>query len=181
LIDAKHLGTQYDRLQIADVCGTPADTCRAGWMGMIVTLPALTHIDGEPVVVIPTFIPDKTHPAGLVALKIVLEEGRPKLKPFWQFPDPTGSKAVQAFRSHPSLPVISTVGKNGDAIVWVVDIGDTGTLYGIRIKDGALMVEQSLLGAGRQLSAPLIYGNTLYLASIMPSTNKAMMEAYRIE
>ncbi|WP_411726320.1 hypothetical protein [Methyloglobulus sp.] len=181
LIDAKHLGTQYDRLQIVDVCGTLADDCKAGWMGMIVTQPALTYINEEPVVVIPTFIPDNTHPAGLVALKVVLEEGKPKLQRFWQFPDPFSSKAVQKFRSHPSLPVISTLGKDGDAIVWTVDIGNPGILYGIRVKDGAVMIEHPLLGTGRQLSAPLIYDNTLYLASTLPSTGKAMIEAYRLE
>jgi hypothetical protein len=181
LVDAEHLGTQYDRLQIADVCGTPFDPCKAGWMGMIVTQPALTYIDEDPVVVIPTFMPDNTHPAGLVALKIVLAAGKPKLQRFWQYPDPVSSKAVQQFRSHPSLPVISTIGKNGDAIVWTVDIGNPGTLYGIRIKDGAVMFEQPLLGTGRQLSAPLIYGDTMYLASTLASTGKAMIEAYRIE
>ena len=31
----------------------------------------LTSIDEDPVVVISTFVPDKTHPAGLLALKIV--------------------------------------------------------------------------------------------------------------
>ncbi len=179
LIDANHLGTQYDRLQIVDVCGTPTDPCKAGWMGMIVTQPALTYINDEPVVVVPTFVPDNTHPAGVVALKIVLEEGKPKLKKLWHYPDPINSKAVQSFRSHPSLPVISTLGKG--AVAWVVDIGNPGTLYGIRVKDGALMVKQSLLGVGRQLSAPLIHGDTLYLASIMPGSNKALVEAYRIE
>jgi hypothetical protein len=181
LIDAEHLGTQYDRLQITDICGTSTDICKAGWMGMIVTQPALAIVGEEPVVVIPTFIPDNAHPAGLVALKIVEENGKPKFKRLWQFPNPSSSKAVQTFRSHPSLPVISTVEKGGDEIVWVVDIGTFGTLYGIRIKDGTVMVEQSLLGAGRPLSAPVIYGNTLYLASIMPNTGKAMIEAYRIE
>ncbi len=181
LIDARHLGTQYDRLQIAEVCGTPVDICKASWMGMIVTQPVLAYVNKEPVVVIPTFIPDKTHPAGLVALKVLLENGMPKLKRFWQFPDPSDVKTVQTFRSHPSLPVISTVEKNGDAIVWTVDIGANGTLYGVRIKDGALIAKQSLLGTGRQLSAPLIYGNTLYLASMLPGINKATIEAYRIE
>lgn len=179
LVDADHLGTQYDRLQIVDVCGTPTDPCKAGWMGMIVTQPVLTYIDKEPVVVIPTFVPDNTHPAGVVALKIVQEEGKPKLKKLWQYPDPVSSKAVRSFRSHPSLPAISTIGK--DAIAWVVDIGNPGILYGLRVKDGALMVKQSLLGVGRQLSAPLIHGNTLYLASIMPGINKALIEAYRID
>jgi hypothetical protein len=179
LIDANHLGTQYDRLQIVDVCGTPSDPCKAGWMGMIVTQPALTYVDKEPVVVIPTFVPDNTHAAGVVALKIVLEEGKPKLQKLWHYPGPINSKAVQSFRSHPSLPVISTLGK--DAVAWVVDIGNPGTLYGLRVKDGSLVVKQSLLGVGRQLSAPIINGNTLYLASIMPGINKALIEAYRIK
>ncbi len=181
LIDAKHLGTQYDRLQIVDICGTKADECKFGWMGMIVTQPVLTAIDGEPVVVIPAFVADKTHPAGLVALKIVLEGGRPKFRRFWQFPDPASPEAVLAFRSHPSLPAIAALGKNGDAIIWVVDIGNHGTLYGVHIKDGALVARQALKGAGRQLSAPLIHGNNLYVASIMTGTNKAMIEAYHID
>ncbi len=179
LIDAEHMGTQYDRLQIVDVCGTKTDQCGVGWMGMIVTQPVLTSIDGNPVVVIPTFVADKTHPAGLVALKIVLEKGRPKFKRFWQFPDPSTPEAVQTFRSHPSLPVITRQSKNGDDTVWIVDIGNNGTVYGVRIKDGALIAKQSLSGAGRPLSAPLIHGNILYVASIKPGTNKAMLEAYR--
>jgi hypothetical protein len=181
LIDAEHLGTQYDRLQIVDVCGTKADECKFGWMGMIVTQPALASIDEDPVVVIPTFVADKTHPAGLVALKIMLEGGQPKFKRFWQFPDPSSHEAVQTFRSHPSLPTIATLGKNGDATIWVVDIGNNGTVYGVRIKDGALVAKQTLKGAGRPLSAPLIHANNLYVASIMPGTNKAMIEAYRID
>ena len=181
LIDAEHLGTQYDRLQIVDVCGTKADECKFGWMGMIVTQPVLTSIDEEPVVAIPTFVADKTHPAGLVALKIVLEEGQPKFKRFWQFPDPSSPEALQTFRSHPSLPIISTQGKNANATVWIIDIGNHGTVYGVRVKDGALVAKQALKGAGRPLSAPLIHANNIYVASITPGTNKAMIEAYRIK
>lgn len=181
LLDAAHLGAQHDRLQIADLCGAQTDPCKASWMGMIVTRPALAYIDNEPVVVIATFSPDKTHPAGLIAVKIVLENGRPKLRRHWQFPDPSSSEALQTFRSHPSLPVISTTAKTGEPIVWIVDIGNPGTLYGVRMKDGALLTKHVLSGTGRQLAAPLIYDNTLYLASIMPGANKAMMEAYRFE
>jgi hypothetical protein len=181
LIDADHLGIQYDRLQIVEVCGTPTDPCKLGWAGMIVTQPVLTYIDGVPVVVIPTFSPDKTHPAGLVALKIVLENGQPKFKRFWQFPDPANQESVQSFRTQPSLPVIATLGKQGDPSVWVVDIGEKGTVYGVRIKDGVLIAKAVMQGAGRPLSSPVIYDNHLYLASIMPSTNKSMIEAYRIE
>ncbi|MDD5276092.1 MAG: PQQ-binding-like beta-propeller repeat protein [Methylovulum sp.] len=182
LIDAAHLGTQYDRLQIAQLCGSPTDLCKLGWAGMIVTQPVQTIIEDDPVVIIPTFSPDKTHVAGVVALKIVREKGLPKFKPFWRFPDANYPDALTLFRSHPSFPVLTThLGRQGDAIVWVVDIGENGTLYGIRAKDGALVAKQGLQGSGRQLSMPLIVGDKIYLASIMSKTGKAMIEAYRIE
>jgi hypothetical protein len=179
LIDADHLGTQHDRIQLVDVCGTPTDTCIASWMGMIVTQPVLAYIDDEPIIIIPAFVPDKTHPAGVFALTVVLENGAPKLKQVWHKPDKASGNAVLGFRSHPSLPVISE-GFDKEPIVWVVDIGAKGILYGIRVKDGTMIVEQSLLGAGRQLSAPVIYENIIYLASIMPTTGKTFVEAYRI-
>lgn len=179
LIDADHLGIQYDRLQIAEICGTAADPCKTTWSGMIVTRPVLSYIDNEPVVVIPTFMRDNTHPAGLVALKIVLENGFPRFKRFWRFPDPTSTEAVQKFRSHPSLPVLST-GKNGDAIVWIIDIGVHGTIYGVRVKDGELMAKQTMQGTGRPLSAPLIYRNYLYAASTLPESNKSLLEGFKI-
>lgn len=182
LIDAEQLGIQYDRLQIAKLCGSPTDLCKLSWAGMIVTQPVQTIVDDEPVVVIPTFSADKTNAAGLVALKIIQENGQPKLKPFWQFPDARHPEALQMFRSHPSFPVLTThLGLQHDAIVWIVDIGAHGTVYGIRAKDGAMVAKHSLQGSGRQLSMPLIIGDKLYLASIMPSTGKAMIEAYRIE
>jgi len=181
LIDADHLGTQYDRLPIVDLCGTVSDMCKASWMGMIVTQPVLSYVQDDPVIIIPTFVPDKSHPAGVVALKVVEDQGKPKLKHFWQFPEPTSMKAIQTFRSHPSLPVITNSGPGNDAIVWVVDIATEGTLYGIRIVDGTLVAEQTLIGTGRQLATPLVYQNKLYLASNKPSTGQALIEAYRIE
>jgi len=110
----------------------------------------------------------------------VLEDGLPKFKRFWRFPDPLSAEALQTFRSHPSLPIMNTSEGNGNAIVWIVDIGHNGTVYGVRIKDGELVAKQTLKGAGRQLSFPLIHGNNIYIASIMPGTSKAMIEAYRI-
>lgn len=181
LIDAEHLGTQYDRLQIVDVCGTKADECGATWMGMMSTQPVSTSINDVPVVVIATYVNDKTHPAGLVALKIVLEKGQPKFKRFWQFPDPSSPEAVQNFRWHGSLPAIAKLGKSGDDTIWIVNIGNPGTLYGVRIKDGTLVAKQTLQGSGRQDAAPLINGNNLYVPSTMGGTNKSMIEAYHID
>jgi hypothetical protein len=181
LIDADHLGTQYDRLQIVDLCGAADDGCALVWRGMIVTQPVMAYIDRTPVVVIATFVSDKTHPAGLVALKIVIENGRPQFKRLWRFPDPKSPEAVRAFRSHPSLPVIASPGKKGEPYVWVVDIEQRGVIYGVRLKDGALAAKGVMQGAGRPLSAPVIHDNKIYIASNEPGTNKSMMEAYRIE
>ncbi len=181
LLDAKHLGKAYDRLQLVDVCGTPTDTCRAGWMGMIVTKPVVAYNKSKPVIVIPTYMPDNSHPAGVVAVSIVSKQGKPRLKKVWQFPDPASKEALSGFRSHPSLPISTRLGKPKEAIVWVVDIGTNGTLYGLRVKDGALVAKQALQGAGRQLSTPIIHNRTLYLASIMPNTGKTLIEAYKIQ
>ncbi len=181
LLDSKHLGKEYDRLQLVDVCGTPTDTCKAGWMGMIVTKPAVAYNKAKPVIVIPTYMPDNSHPAGVVAVSIVSKQGKPKFKKVWQFPDPKSKVAITGFRSHPSLPVITRLGKAKEAIVWVVDIGARGTLYGLRVKDGRLVAKHSLQGAGRQLSTPVIHKRTIYFASIMPNTGKTLIEAYKIK
>jgi PQQ-like domain len=180
LLDAKHLGKQYHRLPITDICGTTTDPCKASWMGMIVTQPVVTYLDKIPIVIVPTFVPDNSHAAGVVALKIVMQAGIPQLQKLWQFPEPSHRKAIQAFRSHPSFPAISVLPDTDASIVWVVDIGNPGTLYGIRVNDGKVLIEQALLGAGRQLSAPIVYNNTIYLVSMMPSTGKSMIEAYHI-
>ena len=179
LIDAKHLGTQYDRLQVVEICGAPNDMCKGSWMGMIVTQPVVAYINDEPVVILPAFMPDQTHPAGVITLKIVREGSKPTLQKFWQFPNPNSPKALEKFRSHPSLPVMSKLGD--ETIVWIVDVGNPGVLYGIRLKDGTVAFEQPLLGSGRQLAAPLVYKNTLYMASKLPKTGKITVEAYRIE
>jgi hypothetical protein len=181
LLDADHLGTQYDRLQIAEVCGTVSDLCKIPWMGMIVTQPVVSYLGGMPIVMIPTFVPDKTHPAGLVALKIVTENGEPRFEHFWQYPDPTSVEAKQHFRSHPSFPVISKLDKTGEEVVWIIDIGMHGTIYGIRVSDGNLLAKASMQGTGRPLSAPVVYHDSIYAASTLPDSNQAILEGFKIE
>lgn len=181
LMDARHLGTQYDRIQVVDICGTKTDPCRLAWAGMIVTKPVQTVVDDEPIVVIPTFMPDKSHKAGLIALKIVLENGKPKFKRFWQFPKSDSPDALTMFRSHPTFPVLTTLGDTAEPVVWLVDINTHGTVYGVRVRDGVMVAKQTLQGAGRQLSTPVIHHNKLYVASILPKTGKALIEAFAIE
>jgi hypothetical protein len=62
----------------------------------------------------------------------------------------------------------------------VVDINTHGTLYGIRVKDGRLVAKQSLQGAGRPDSAPIVYKDRLILPSVLPQTNQSMLEAYQV-
>jgi len=117
----------------------------------------------------------------LVALKIALENGAPKFRRFWQFPDPASAEAKQVFRSHPSLPVLSKLGKAGDEAVWIIDIGMQGTIYGIRVRDGKLLVKTLMQGTGRPLSAPVIDHDALYAASSLPATHQAILEGFKIE
>lgn len=181
LIDAEHLGKQYDRRQIVGLCGTENDPCKASWMGMMVTQPLVVEVGKEPVVLVATFVPDHSHPGGLVALRIVNKDGTPRFEPLWQFPDSRSPKALSSFRSHPSFPFITLSGSPKAPIVWIVDIGNPGTLYGIRVKDGRCLVAQPLQGTGRQLSKPVVLGDKIYLASSNAKTGKSFVEAYRIE
>jgi len=182
LIDAEHLGTQYDRMQIVEICGTKIDPCKLNWRGMIVTHPVVTYTEEEPVVIIPTFVSDDTHAAGLIALKIVIENNKPKFQKFWQFPDPSSKQATKSFRTHPSLPIITKIDETGETYVWVVDIGKPGTLYGVRVKDGSLAAKTSLIGTGWPLSTPVFFNNSIYVPSNAPGgIKKAWLEGYRIE
>jgi hypothetical protein len=180
LLDAEQLGKQYDRLALIDLCGTASDPCKAAWMGMIVTQPVVTYFENQPIVIVATFNPDKSHAAGLIALKITENNGKPKLQRFWQFPNPNTPEALLSFRSHSSQPVITNPGKSKQPVVWVVDINTHGTLYGIRVKDGRLVAKQSLQGAGRPDSAPIVYKDRLILPSVLPQTNQSMLEAYQV-
>ncbi len=178
LLDANQLGVQYDRLQVAELCGSPTDLCRLSWAGMMVTQPVLAWINNEPVILVTSFSADNTHIAGVVALKIVLKNKQPKLTVFWRFPSEDMPTALTMFRSHPSLPILTGAGK--DAVVWVVDIGKPGILYGIRVHDGSMLVKQPLQGSGRQLATPLFINDKVYVASMLSGSGKAILEGYQV-
>src|SRR6185295_8981588 len=79
LVDAEHMGTLHDRIQLTTICGANGGTCTANWAGTMVTVPAVTAVEGTPTLVIPTFQFDHTNPAGLVALQIVRDDaGTPR-------------------------------------------------------------------------------------------------------
>ena len=183
LLDAAHMGTLYDREQVVAICGTPEDDCTAHqWRGMIVTQPAVTQVDGVPVILVPTFLFDSTQPAGLVALRVVTEGGTPRLDPFWQAPDFATREAVERFRTYPSRVVLAPAGNGRDEIAWVVDVVDEveiwsgplqgwregrhrGTLLGVRVRDGRIVARIPLAGRGRKFVLPLLHDGRLYVPS----------------
>ncbi|MCK5831149.1 MAG: hypothetical protein KAH20_12705 [Methylococcales bacterium] len=183
LVDADHLGTMFDRMQLIETCGTKKDPCKLSWRGMIITHPVVSKVDETPVVIIPTFVSDETHAAGIIALKIISQNSKPYFEKFWQFPNPDSPEATRRFRSASTLPIMTSLAKHGD-VVWVVEPGKpgkTGTLYGLRIKDGKLIAKHSMLGRGVPLSRPIVLGNTMYIASKSLDNKVSWIESYLIE
>lgn len=176
LIDAEHMGTLYDREHLVEVCGTPEDACRVDWAGMIVTQPALTTVDGVPVVIIPTFMPDATHSAGLVALKIFLADGKPRFAPFWRAPDFSSRESRVRFRYPPTRVVVAPF-ETGEEYAWV---GDTNVILGVRVRDGHIVERQQMLGWRSRNLLPLIHDNTLYVPSCKLDDGPSLLEAYAI-
>ncbi len=188
LIDAKHLGTLYDREVIVEICGAVADSCDDDqWRGMMVTQPTVAHVRGEPVVLVPTFMFDRTHPAGLVALKVVVVDGVPQLEPFWQAPDFDTPEALARFRYYSSRVVIEPAAGEREARAWIVEakkvsrksfwkrpwaaIRDAwtgrskGELIGVRVSDGEIVARIRLEGSGARYTLPLLHEGLLYVSS----------------
>ncbi len=189
LFDADHLGTLYDREKIVEVCGAPGDDCDVNlWRGMIVTRPSVAMVRGMPVVLVPTFMMDETHPAGLVALSVVLDAGGvPRLEPYWQAPRFSDREALERFRSYPSRVAIGPPRANGDRSVWFVDVAtrpaqsfwrnpfdaigrwwtgaDRGTLIEVRLSDGRIESRTRLRGRGLRHVLPLLHDGRLYIPS----------------
>jgi hypothetical protein len=182
LVDAEHLGTLYDRKQVVSFCGTRSDPCQADWGGMIVTQPAVAEVDGAPAVLIPTFMPDNTHAAGVVALAIRLENGTPKLSRLWQSPSFDTEEARKSFRRAPTRVTVASA--FGDDYGWVVDVappGKIGTLLGMRTRDGSVAAKTALAGPGFRFSAPLVHDGVIYVNSCTTDIGPSGLEAYRID
>ena len=177
LIDAAHMGTLYDRRKLVEVCGTAEDQCKIDWAGMIVTQPTLTEVDGTPVVIIPTFMPDKTHAAGLVALKIVGVNGTPRFEPFWQAPDFSTKEARVRFRYHPTRVVVAPFGETGEKYAWV---GDMNAALGVRVRDGHIIERQRMIGWRSRNLLPLIHDDILYIPTCKYDDGPSRLEAYAI-
>ena len=170
----------------------PGEECDGVWRGLIAVRPAVAEIDGEPSVIVPTFNPGNHHAAGLVALKIVVDNGMPHFTPLWQFPDPSSADAHEHFRFGPSEAVLASCGQgNGDECVWVVDVKEwdwpkelpapedvldvverlwkimtgSATIYGVRVQDGVFVPRIQAAGLGRGKIRPLLHDGAIYLPS----------------
>lgn len=182
LVDADHLGTLYQRLQLVNVCGTDASPCELDWAGMIVTQPAVTTVDGDTFAIVPTFMPDLAQHAGVFGLRVTEVDGEPRAEIAWSFPERDDLGSASRFRRHPSRPALQTLG-DGRQVVWVVDAvqggGGTGTLLGIDVATGALRAEQPLVGKGYRFVEPLVLEDRVIVPSCESNAGESWLEGYR--
>ncbi|HTV24225.1 MAG TPA: hypothetical protein VMG12_36285 [Polyangiaceae bacterium] len=181
LVDYEHLGTLYDRKQLVRVCGTRSDRCRQDWAGMIVTEPALLEEAGRSLLVVPTFMPDATHPAGVFGLALAAHsDGTPRLEIAWQYPPPESPEARLMFREHPTRVALAEI--DGTAVAVLVDVhgGGRGRLLALRAADGRLLAEAELDGAGYRFVEPLILGDRLVVPSCERDSGPSHLELFRL-
>ena len=182
LMDFAKLGTLYDRLQIAEACGNNGGSCSADWAGMMVTKPETTVVDGRLLAVLSTFEFDQKNPAGLIGVRVVPNDGNPVLEKAWEAPRFDTPEAVAAFRSHPSR--VRLFDWEGETYAAVVDVGDAspGTLYVVRVRDGAIGVRQPLAGKGQRFAQPLADGDRLFVPSCVDGgAGPGRLEAFRLQ
>ncbi|HVY38407.1 MAG TPA: hypothetical protein VHM31_10740, partial [Polyangia bacterium] len=187
LFDAAHLGTLYDRAPLMAGCGEGGGRCQATWAGTIVTRPEIVTLDGAVIALVPTFVMDDVHPAGLQAIEISAAGGSPHLVPRWQAPRFDDPESVTAFRGHPSgVTVVDVDGQPFAAVVDPGPPGGRGTLYWVRVRDGQIVQRVRLAGPGQRFAPPLAVAHTLYVPSCdhtgTPSFNEgpSHLEAFSI-
>ncbi len=182
LVDANHLGTQYERRQLVPVCGTATSSCTLDWAGMIVTQPTVTEVDGAPLAIVPTFMPDGEQEAGIFALRVVVKDGAPALEEAWRWPAAGTDAARTRFRGHPSRAALVTVA-GGREIAVVIEArtsGGPGNLVAIDVATGALVVDTPIAGRGQRFVLPLVLGDRVYFPSCESNAGPSILEGHRI-
>ncbi len=182
LVDARHLGTQYERRQLVPICGTGGSSCRMDWAGMIVTQPTLTELDGAPLALVPTFMPDGSQEAGVFALKVVVRDGAPAFEEAWRWPPAEFPEAKERFRTHPSRVALATIG--GHEVALVVEpqdgTGGPGRLLALDVATGAPLLDAPLAGSGYRFVMPLVLDDRVYLPSCATNAGVSFVEAHRL-
>ncbi|QDG53179.1 hypothetical protein FIV42_21255 [Persicimonas caeni] len=184
MVDQTHYGTQFDRLKLVENCGTADDPCRWTWAGMAVTEPVVAWDGDTPIIMTPTFMPDKTHPAGVVATTIRATDDGPVYERLWEFPSFDTDAATERFRRHPSRMTLSTLGDEGRQIAWIVDIAsgpdNKGQLVAIDVLDGTRVFETTLGDRGRRYTVPLVVDDRVYVSSCSGDFGPGHVEGFQI-
>jgi hypothetical protein len=151
---------------------------------MIVTQPVVGKAGGRTLIVVPTFMPDSTHRAGVFALALDTASGQPKLETAWTFPDPSCPEATQRYRYHPSRAALATLEGSAEPIVLLVEpgtvTGKRGVLTALRLADGQLLGETFMAGHGIRYIEPLVVGDVVYTPSCATDFGPSALEAHRI-
>lgn len=179
LVDGEYLGTMYDRHELVALCGTSEDPCKLDWAGMAVTQPLVGVVDGRDVIMIPTFMPDETHPAGVVALGITGDAANPKFERIWEFPSFDTAEAVSRFRHHPSRMSLSEDGR----WAWIVEQGrngDKGRIIALDVRTGKKVFDRKMEGTGHRYTVPLVDGDRVYVPSCESDNGTSFIEGYRV-
>tara|TARA_B100000579_G_scaffold377642_1_gene343851 strand:+ start:43 stop:501 length:459 start_codon:yes stop_codon:yes gene_type:complete len=150
---------------------------------MIVTQPALREVAGTPTLVIPTFMPDESHPAGVVGVEVIVEDETPQLRIAWTYPDFESDAARKRFRIHPSRPTIAEMGTDETPIAWVVEtasVGGKGRLIGVDLRSGEALADLSLEGPGMRFTKPLVHKDRVYINHCAGDVGPSFIEAFEI-
>lgn len=182
VVDADHLGALLDRRQLVENCGTKEESCTASWAGMAVTRPEVLDTPEGPLVFVPTFMFDRVHAAGLVALRVKEDAASVRLEPAWTFPPFGTDAATRLFRRHPTRARLVPAGPRGEPVVWVGEILDEGPgiLWAVRATDGALLARVPLAGPGFRFAQPLAVGDKIILPSCASDSGPGRIEGYRV-
>lgn len=182
LFDATKMGRVYDRDPIIGHCDVPDEACPSNWApGMIRAQPVVAKVDGQQVVIVPTFTQDDAEPAGVVARQVLNDDDGPHFAPLWEAPPSDSQEALDRFRSAPSLAVL-TKAPDQERYVWVVDTTGEDTLLGIRVSDGSIVARQQLQGQ-MDTVRPLHHHGVIYIPSRLAgsSDGEVVLEAFRIQ
>ena len=180
VVDAQHLGTLHARLQLVETCGTANDACLWDWAGMAVTQPVVVPNITPPLLLVPTFMPDHTHPAGVVAVRLDETASGIVAAVAWTFPPFETPQAVQRFRRHPSRVALAA-GPDGRTVALVVETqgtGGTGTLWALDAASGQLLAQADLPGPGYRFVQPLVMGETVYVPSCQSDSGPGTLLAF---
>ena len=181
LVDADNLGTMYDREQLVSYCGTPDDPCVWTWSGTVVSEPVQTVTDDVPRILIPTFMPDSTNPAGVVALTIVDTGDGPALERAWEFPNFSSDMAFDRFRRHPGRLRLAIF--NGLEVAILSEPSrafERGRMYVLRASDGRLLAEARMEWPGYRFTQPAFHDGVAYVNSCESDGGRGTLETFQL-